>query len=34
MLEFDLIDRLRGRIRPRQDVLLGVGDDAALLQPP
>ncbi|HHW4668965.1 MAG TPA: thiamine-phosphate kinase [Xylella fastidiosa subsp. multiplex] len=34
MLEFDLIDRLRGRIRPRKDVLLGVGDDAALLQPP
>ncbi|HHW4679866.1 MAG TPA: thiamine-phosphate kinase, partial [Xylella taiwanensis] len=34
MLEFDLIARLRARICGRRDVLLGVGDDAALLQPP
>jgi thiamine-monophosphate kinase len=34
MPEFDLIDRLRVRIRTHADVPLGIGDDAALLQPP
>ncbi|MEE7548328.1 thiamine-phosphate kinase, partial [Xanthomonas sp. Kuri4-1] len=34
MPEFDLIERLRARIRARADVPLGIGDDAALLQPP
>ncbi|MDR6993334.1 thiamine-phosphate kinase [Luteimonas sp. 3794] len=32
--EFDLIDRIRARIIARHDVVLGIGDDAALLQPP
>jgi len=32
--EFDLIDRIRARIFARGDVVLGIGDDAALLQPP
>ena len=32
--EFDLIARLRERVRPRADVALGIGDDAALLQVP
>ena len=32
--EFDLIARIRARVRDRADVLLGIGDDAALLQPP
>lgn len=32
--EFDLIDRIRARIVARGDVVLGIGDDAALLQPP
>ena len=32
--EFDLIDRIRARIIARDDVVLGIGDDAALLQPP
>jgi thiamine-monophosphate kinase len=32
--EFDLIESLRARARGRPDVLLGIGDDAALLQPP
>lgn len=36
--EFDLIARIRARLgaglAPREDVLLGIGDDAALLQPP
>ena len=32
--EFDLISRIRARIRERDDVLLGIGDDAALLQMP
>jgi thiamine-monophosphate kinase len=32
--EFSLIDRLRARVRARDDVPLGIGDDAALLQPP
>ncbi|MEG8128846.1 thiamine-phosphate kinase, partial [Xanthomonas hortorum pv. gardneri] len=34
MPEFDLIARLRARISARADVPLGIGDDAALLQPP
>lgn len=32
--EFDLIARLRKRITTRDDVRLGIGDDAALLAPP
>ncbi len=32
--EFDLIDRIRARARGRSDVILGIGDDAALLQVP
>jgi thiamine-monophosphate kinase len=32
MLEFDLIARIRARCATRPDVLLGIGDDAALLQ--
>ena len=32
--EFDLIERIRRRVATRDDVLLGIGDDAALLQPP
>ncbi len=32
--EFDLIARIRARAGARADVLLGIGDDAALLQPP
>lgn len=32
--EFALIDRLRARVRARTDVVLGIGDDAALLQVP
>ena len=32
--EFDLIDRIRTRVRKRDDVVLGIGDDAALLQVP
>ena len=31
--EFDLIERIRQRVATRQDVLVGIGDDAALLQP-
>jgi thiamine-monophosphate kinase len=35
MAEFALIDRIRARAtHARDDVLLGIGDDAALLQPP
>ncbi len=34
MAEFDLIARIRARAARREDVLLGIGDDAALLQPP
>ena len=34
MLEFDLIARIRARCTTRPDVVLGIGDDAALLQPP
>jgi thiamine-monophosphate kinase len=32
--EFDLIERIRARAGARADVLLGIGDDAALLQVP
>ena len=32
--EFDLISRIRSRARSRADVVLGIGDDAALLQVP
>lgn len=32
--EFDLIDRIAARTVARDDVVLGIGDDAALLQPP
>lgn len=32
--EFDLIARIRARCPQRDDVRLGIGDDAALLQPP
>ena len=34
MTEFDLIARIRARAASRADVVLGIGDDAALLQPP
>ncbi|GAB3729574.1 thiamine-phosphate kinase [Luteimonas pelagia] len=34
MPEFDLIARIRARATARDDVLLGIGDDAALLQVP
>jgi len=34
MAEFALIERLRRHVRGRADVALGIGDDAALLQPP
>ena len=32
--EFDLIDRIRARAARRDDVILGIGDDAAILQVP
>lgn len=32
--EFELIERYFHRAAPREDVVLGVGDDAALLRPP
>lgn len=32
--EFDLIARIRARIAHRDDVMLGIGDDAAVLAPP
>jgi thiamine-monophosphate kinase len=32
--EFDLIERIRARAASREDVLLGIGDDAALLRVP
>jgi len=32
--EFDLIARIRARVRDRGDVVVGIGDDAAILQPP
>lgn len=34
MAEFDLIARIRARARSRDDVVLGIGDDAALLRVP
>jgi len=34
VFEFDLIARIRARAATRGDVILGIGDDAALLQPP
>ena len=34
MAEFDLIDRIRRRVHARDDVVLGIGDDAALLRVP
>ena len=34
MGEFDLIARIRARASTRGDVILGIGDDAALRQPP
>lgn len=33
LAEFALIDRIRARTTERDDILLGIGDDAALLQP-
>ena len=33
-MEFDLIARIRARADARTDVVLGIGDDCALLQPP
>lgn len=33
-MEFDLIARIRARAAARDDVVLGIGDDCALLQPP
>ncbi|GAB6195819.1 thiamine-phosphate kinase [Lysobacter xanthus] len=33
-VEFDLIERIRRRVVARGDVVLGIGDDAALLAPP
>jgi thiamine-monophosphate kinase len=33
-MEFDLIERIRARATRRDGVVLGIGDDAALLQPP
>jgi len=32
-VEFDLIARIRARVTRRDDVLIGIGDDAALLRP-
>src|SRR5690349_9916951 len=32
--EFDLIERIRSRVQSRADVVLGIGDDAALLKVP
>ncbi|MBW3550458.1 MAG: thiamine-phosphate kinase, partial [Proteobacteria bacterium] len=34
MTEFELIDRIRRRALQRSDVILGIGDDAAVLQVP
>lgn len=33
MGEFELIDRIARRVRPSSSVVLGIGDDAAVLQP-
>lgn len=32
--EFDLISRIAARVSPRPDVVLGIGDDGAILRPP
>ena len=32
--EFDLIARIRARVAARDDVILGIGDDAAIVAPP
>ncbi|GAB2493681.1 thiamine-phosphate kinase [Pseudoxanthomonas sangjuensis] len=32
--EFELIDRIRARAITRDDIVLGIGDDAAILRPP
>ena len=32
--EFDLIARIAARVSPRPDVVLGIGDDGAILRPP
>lgn len=34
MEEFELIDRIRHRVVPREDVILSIGDDAAVVQVP
>ena len=34
MAEFELINRIRSRVSPRADVVLGIGDDAAIVQVP
>ncbi|MBD8525040.1 thiamine-phosphate kinase [Pseudomarimonas arenosa] len=34
MAEFELIDAIARRVRRRRDVAVGIGDDAALLNPP
>lgn len=34
MPEFELIERIRARARARADVVLGIGDDGAVLAPP
>ena len=34
LAEFALIDRIRARVKKRDDVILGIGDDAALMQVP
>ncbi len=34
MSEFELIREIAGRVKPRADVLLGIGDDCAILAPP
>lgn len=33
-MEFDLIERIRHRVQARADVVLGIGDDAAVVQVP
>ena len=34
MSEFELIGEIAQRIKPRADVLLGIGDDCAIVAPP
>ena len=34
MSEFELIREIAQRVKPRADVLLGIGDDCAILAPP